>query len=116
MGSDEAAKRCDSKWPVVGAELSASWLVNVVGHGTIVSIFLVLALLMFSVVAMHIPPINLEKLEELRPGMSAEEVTAVLGEPTHIESDQWIYAGWGWPMVHVHFAADGHYESSEYDY
>lgn len=116
MGSDDVLV-CQGEEPTKDSAIPpASRLVGIVGHAILGCISMGLAFLVFSAVVMHIPPFNLEKLERLRPGMSKDQVVAVLGAPSHEHVDQWTYAGLGWPMVHIYFGADEKFESSEYDY
>lgn len=116
MGSDDALVRQGEEPTKDNAIPPASRLVSIVGHAIMACISMGLAFLVFSTVAMHIPPFNLEKLERLRPGMSKDQVVAVLGAPSHDHVVQWTYAGLGWPMVHIYFDVNERFESSEYDY
>lgn len=87
-------------------------------NGKLVLVGVTTAVLLFVLLmaTFNMPPFDLDKLEQLKPGMTKEEVTLVLGTPTHEMNDQWTYAGWGWPMVHIYFDVNERFESSEYDY
>ena len=76
-------------------------------------------LFVFLMATFKMPPFDLDKLEQLKPGMRKAEVKLVLGDPSTDEDKskfQWTYAGWGWPMVHIYFDVNERFESSEYDY
>ena len=63
------------------------------------------------------PPFNLTLLERLAPGMTPEEVRAVLGSPTGTHEREWAYSRpLAWPIVYIYFDDSGRYKSSEYDY
>jgi hypothetical protein len=72
------------------------------------------------------PPFPLSRLESLRPGMTTNEVKAILELPndTYVLTNEtaqpfvhWAYRRAGsWPIVYVHFHPDGTLDRHVYDY
>jgi hypothetical protein len=63
------------------------------------------------------PPFDLQRLEQLRVGMSQEETRQILGPPTSGDSNSWAYSRpMAWPIVYVRFDESGGFQESEYDY
>lgn len=71
-----------------------------------------------AVVARRIsPPFDLALIQQLRYGMTEEEVQALLGPPTSKKRLVWIYASPGsWPRVIVDFNSNGEYARCNYNF
>jgi hypothetical protein len=64
----------------------------------------------------HRPPIDLDLLEQLRPGMSSHEVHSILGAPRSRLDAHWVYARpLSWPIVYVYFDENERFHRSRYD-
>lgn len=124
MDSGESLKHAsDGMYSGEGPDTSigaiARVFVRFLGKPILVAMATAVLLFIFAMSTINLPQFDLDKLEQLKPGMTKEDVKAVLGDPSTDEDKskfQWVYAGWGWPMVHVYFDADERFESSEYDY
>lgn len=54
------------------------------------------------------PPFDLERLNQLQPGMTKADVSRKLGKPTSDFGDHWAYSRFiGWPIVYVYFDDQG---------
>jgi hypothetical protein len=63
------------------------------------------------------PPFDLARLQQLRPGMSQQEVRKILGAPKSDYGDHWAYARFmAWPIVYIRFDESNRFRASEYDY
>lgn len=63
------------------------------------------------------PPFDLARLQQLRPGMSQQEVRQILGAPKSDYGDHWAYSrSMAWPIVYVYFDQSNRFVKSEYDY
>jgi hypothetical protein len=63
------------------------------------------------------PPFDLARLQQLRPGMSQQEVRQILGPPKSDFGDHWAYSrSMAWPIVYVRFDQSNRFTTSEYDY
>lgn len=80
-----------------------------------------LLLLIFSLLAIywaivvHLPAINPELVKQLKPGMTKEEVTSILGQPQRelFNGTIWVYhRPFAWPSHHVYFDEEGRLEES----
>lgn len=61
------------------------------------------------------PPFDLAKLQRLQKGMAQEQVREILGEPRGTNLTGWHYSrAMSWPIVHLHFDANGKLESHDY--
>ena len=92
---------------------TASILLQIVG-ALLVVLVLGVGLLMWQ---FNRPPFDLARLQRLQKGMAQEQVREILGEPRGTNMKSWHYSrAMSWPIVHVHFDANGKLESHEYDY
>jgi len=63
------------------------------------------------------PPFDLARLNDLRTGMTVEQVRDVLGSPSSTYDQSWAYSGWmSWPVVYIYFDESGHFSSHRYDH
>lgn len=65
------------------------------------------------------PPLALKKSLQLQPGMTTNQVRAILGKPGNISQDgqTWSYSRpLAWPIFYVYFDPRGHYLSNQYDF
>lgn len=63
------------------------------------------------------PPFDLARLDDLRTGMTPEQVRDVLGSPSGTHDRSWSYSGWlSWPIVYIYFDESGRFSRHEYDY
>lgn len=124
MGNSESLKRApDGAGSVEGPGTSIRAItpvfVTFLGKLILVGATTAVLLFIFAMATISMPPFDLDKLEQLKPGMTKDEVKVVLGHPSSDEQDNgahWVYDGWGWPMVHIYFDVNERFESSEYDY
>lgn len=62
------------------------------------------------------PPVDLQLLERLQPGMSAHEVHQILGAPRSKHDAHWVYSrSLSWPIVYVYFDEQQRFRRSRYD-
>ncbi len=85
----------------------------------IVGCLMAVCVVLFVVLAWRFdqPLFDLARLNDLRMGMSPEQVIDVLGPPSSTYDRSWAYSGWmSWPIVYVYFDESGQFSSHRYDY
>lgn len=63
-------------------------------------------------------PVDMAKLQSIKPGARQEEVRAALGKPTDVydSNRKWAYSRpLGWSIVYIYFDEQGRFSKYEYD-
>jgi hypothetical protein len=82
----------------------------------LISTLVVVGLLTALVVRAFSAPVSMRKLQQLRRGMTQDEIRAVLGEPSKIYGSQWTYRRQlVFGFVNIHWQGDGTYDG-EFNY
>jgi outer membrane protein assembly factor BamE (lipoprotein component of BamABCDE complex) len=84
----------------------------------IIFVLLVMELGLFDYVV-PTSPVPQKRLEQLSPGMSQEQVRAIIGTPSKIHDNgrEWVYTkGLSWSMTMVYFDDDGRFVRYVIDY
>ena len=72
---------------------------------------LLVGLFAFPVISMSGHPVSIRRLSHVHSGTTADRVRSLLGNPSKIHSsddgDLWVYSGFTWCYITIHFAPDG---------
>jgi outer membrane protein assembly factor BamE (lipoprotein component of BamABCDE complex) len=74
-------------------------------------LFVIAVAILFAIYVVAGPVIPRSQLQQLKPGMTKSEVSAILGPPRIVQDDrEWVYSRWGnagW--IEVYFDAEGRF-------
>ncbi len=81
-----------------------------------VLVFLIIGIVGVPTVTMTGHPVPISRLNRIQPGATKAEVQSLLGAPTRIGGNDWVYSGSTWCYITIHFTPDGTVDFVDHDH